>query len=413
MGCLAALHEGVVLFAGITFAFRGRPLVDQRLLSIPPQDRDLEWIKASLQSAVALEHATLPLYLSAMFSLEVQNYTTYNLIRSVVMEEMVHMAIGCNILAALGEQPDIKKLNPRSPSEGLPGGVEPDLPVVFAQLSKDQLQNFLRLETPVSLLAPQYRDEKYPSIGAFYSKIKTAISANADEINAEAHKVLSAPANTYPNQVGDNIGFTAFSVQDKRTPVQQFLDGIDEIVEQGEGSNAQDLYANNFDGEGSHYARFAEIYYGAQLLVPTPEPKLTPETEAEFFKGHKIPWPNVTNVLAVPLDGYEKLLALDPDGEDVEVNLRKFDDTYTEIMTDLDLMWNGPEEKSWPTFGKAVAAMTDLRVLSCFNIMRSQIPPDLIARLPELYGDEALIMARYTDLSAPVFYGPRFINKNA
>ncbi|WP_208996113.1 ferritin-like domain-containing protein [Pseudovibrio ascidiaceicola] len=387
--------------------------MDQQLLSVPPQDRDLEWIKASLQSAVALEHATLPLYLAAMFSLEIQNYTTYNLIRSVVMEEMVHMAIGCNILAALGEKPSIKKLDPLSPSEGLPGGVEPDLPIVFAQLSKNQLQNFLRLETPISLLAAKYKDEKYPSIGAFYSKIKVAISANADEINATAKKVLSAPANTYPNQVGDNIGFTVFSIEDKRTPVQQFLDGIDEIVEQGEGSNAQDLYAQNFDGEGSHYARFAEIYYGAQLLVPTPEPKLTPETETEFFKGHQIPWPNVTNVLAIPRDGYKKLLELDPEGASVKSNLCAFDDKYTEIMTDLDLMWNGPAEKSWPTFGKAVAAMTDLRVLSCFNIMRSQIPANLIARLPELYGDEAKIMARYTDLSAPVFYGPRFINRNA
>ena len=52
-------------------------------------DPDLAPVVAQLQSAVALEHATLPLYLSAMFSLEVQNYTTYNLIRSVVMEEMV------------------------------------------------------------------------------------------------------------------------------------------------------------------------------------------------------------------------------------------------------------------------------------------------------------------------------------
>jgi hypothetical protein len=57
---------------------------------------DLAWIKANLQTAIELEFSTLPLYLSAMFSLEVQNYTAYNLIRSVAMEEMVHIAIAAN-----------------------------------------------------------------------------------------------------------------------------------------------------------------------------------------------------------------------------------------------------------------------------------------------------------------------------
>ncbi len=42
-------------------------------LNLPLEKRDLDWIKKTLQSAVELEHATLPLYLSTMFSLEVQN----------------------------------------------------------------------------------------------------------------------------------------------------------------------------------------------------------------------------------------------------------------------------------------------------------------------------------------------------
>ena len=54
---------------------------------------DLAWIRQTLQSAIELEYSTLPLYLSAMFSLEVQNYTAYNTIRSVAMEEMTHLAL--------------------------------------------------------------------------------------------------------------------------------------------------------------------------------------------------------------------------------------------------------------------------------------------------------------------------------
>ncbi|WP_212567109.1 ferritin-like domain-containing protein, partial [Pseudomonas aeruginosa] len=64
--------------------------------TVPPAARDVVWIKHALQTAIELEYSTLPLYLSAMFSLEVQNYTAYNAIRSIAMEEMVHMAIAAN-----------------------------------------------------------------------------------------------------------------------------------------------------------------------------------------------------------------------------------------------------------------------------------------------------------------------------
>ncbi len=81
-------------------------------------------------------------------------------------------------------------------------------------------------------------------------------------------------------------------------------------------------------------------------------------------------------------------------------------------MSDLDAMWNGPKDNEWPTFGDAVTSMSKLRVLSCFNIMRHQIPPAVVSRLGELYGEELELLAQYTDLGAPVFYGPRFKNLN-
>ena len=87
-----------------------------------PVTRDIAWLRQALQSAIALEHSTLPLYTAAMLSLEVQNYPTYNTIRSVLMEEMVHMATAANMLAAIGGTPDIKRLDPRFPRQGLPGG---------------------------------------------------------------------------------------------------------------------------------------------------------------------------------------------------------------------------------------------------------------------------------------------------
>jgi len=393
-------------------------------LNLPSKKKDLDWIKKTLQSAIELEHATLPLYLSTMFSLEVQNYTTYNLIRSVVMEEMVHMAISCNILSSLGGKPTIKNLSPKFPGHGLPGGVEPDIEVVLTRLSIPQLKNFMRLESPTFLLPDEFKQEEYPSIGKLYGQLKDAITNNAEEVTKIVRKVLSTPADTFSNQVGDNIGFTIMQLKEDHpnniSEVDQIIDGINEIIEQGEGSEKGNLWAESFEDEESHYARLGEIYYGGRLEKPLGDIKLTKETEPKFFKGHKISWPVVTNILTIPSDGYQTLLksysSMDPKNTDLEAltkALDEFDLTYTRIMNDLDAMWNGPAAESWKKFGAAVGAMMEMRVKSCFNIMRYEVPKNLIENLKTIYPKEYDVLARYTDLSTPVFFGPRFINQNA
>ena len=71
-------------------------------LSMETHEWDLDHLKHALQNAIELEHSTLPLYMFAMYSIKIQNYTAYNLIRSIVMEEMIHMALAANMLSALG-----------------------------------------------------------------------------------------------------------------------------------------------------------------------------------------------------------------------------------------------------------------------------------------------------------------------
>ncbi|HZJ66651.1 MAG TPA: ferritin-like protein [Kofleriaceae bacterium] len=369
--------------------------------------RDLAWIKQSLQSALELEYATLPLYLSSMFSLEVQNYTAYNTIRSVAMEEMVHMAIACNMLAALGGSPRIKNIAIRFPVRGLPGGAEPDLHVSLAPYSKNQLRNFLRIETPQLLLRDLRRHESYPTIAAFYESIRDAIVASADAVRAAVK--AGGPA----NQVGDDIGFTTIQYNPKVDPVPTLCAAIDEILEQGEGASAGNLITTtSYETEESHYAKFGSLFYGAHYQEPNPRIELSRETEYLFFQGGKIGWPTVVNTLAVPADGYARLLALDPASSAVTADLTAFDTAFSSLLSALDAAWNGPAAVSWKTLGGAVHSMVDLRVLSCFNILRHEIPADLVARLPTLYPDEIDTLRRYTDLSAPVFYGPRFVNTN-
>lgn len=369
------------------------------------EQRDIDWLREALQAAIALEQSTLPLYCSAMLSLEVQNYPTYNAIRSVLMEEMVHMAIAANMLAALGGSPRIKDLDPAYPRHGLPGGAEPDLHIGLAKLSRPQLLNFMRLEVPMFLLPEQYQHETYPTIGRLYESIKQAIADNADEVRVAFAKGGLA------NQVGDNIGFNTFVPGEGVDAVELFNAGVDEILEQGEGSTAESIQAGPaYQNEESHYGKFAELRYGARYQPPTPHVPLTRQTEPQWFRGEEIPWPEVVNTLAVPSDGYAALLALDPDGAAVLRELQTFDEVYTGMLGDLDTMWNGPMDTQWPTFGEAVKAMVELRVLSCFTIMRHQLPANLVQRLPELYPNEFDFLSTYTDLDQPVFYGPRFVN---
>ena len=376
-------------------------------LGVAPQQRDMDWLLSALQSAIELEHATLPLYLSAMFSLQVQGYTVYNLVRSVAMEEMVHMAIACNILAALGGTPRIKALNPKFPGNGLPGGAEPDLHVVLAKLSKKQVENFKRLEVPRFLLDPQYKKETYPTIGNLYNAIRGAIQSNADAVRAAMKKGGTS------NQVGDDIGFTTITYTEGQDPLPQLNDAIDEIVLQGEGSPSKTLHADKFEGEESHYAKYCEIYYGRRYSKPHGHVPLTIENEHKYFEGYPIAPPEVVNLLMVPADGYDAALKADPNGATVEAAMAKFDQAYTGIMSDLEAMWNGPAAQEWPTFGQAVGAMGELRVLGCFNIMKYQVPPSVIAQLKTLYPADYADLAAYTDLNGPVFYGPRFRNLNA
>jgi Ferritin-like len=368
---------------------------------------DLAWIKQALQSAIELEYATLPIYLSAMFSLEVQNYVAYNTLRSVAMEEMVHMAIACNMLAALGGSPQIKNLQIRFPVTGLPGGAEPDLQVGLAQYSRNQLQNFLRIEAPQAVLGGLGRGEAYPTIAALYQAIRQAITDNADAVRAAVQ--AGGPA----NQVGDDIGFATVKYAPGVDPVPPLCAAVDEILEQGEGASSDSLITTAaYEGEESHYAKFAALYHGARYQDPIPPVKLTCATEPLFFRGRAIGWPEVVNTLAVPSDGYAKLLALDPNAAAVTKDLAAFDTAFSGILTALDGAWNGPTAVSWKTLGGAVHGMVDLRVLSCFNILRYQVPADLVARLPALYPDEIDQLRHYTDLAKPVFYGPRFLNTN-
>jgi hypothetical protein len=67
----------------------------------------LESLREHLQWAIALEHATLPPYLCALYSIKGNNEEAAEVLRSVFMEEMLHMTPAANILNAVGGEPEV------------------------------------------------------------------------------------------------------------------------------------------------------------------------------------------------------------------------------------------------------------------------------------------------------------------
>ena len=75
-----------------------------------PRIRTFADLTASLQRAIELEHATIPLYLTAQYSLAPgANTEVAALIQGVVIEEMLHFALACNVLNAIGGRPAIDR----------------------------------------------------------------------------------------------------------------------------------------------------------------------------------------------------------------------------------------------------------------------------------------------------------------
>ena len=112
---------------------------------------DLAGLRRAVQLTIELEHATIPPYLCALFSIKPgRNVEVAHILRSVVLEEMLHMGLMCNLLNGLGGEPQIDKpaFVPRYPGH-LPGSVRPDLTVTLRRCTKEHVRDvFMAIERP-------------------------------------------------------------------------------------------------------------------------------------------------------------------------------------------------------------------------------------------------------------------------
>ena len=301
------------------------------LLQVEDSARDLDWLQESLQNAVELELATLPVYLSGLWSIKTGSGEVFNLVKSVIMEEMLHMGFVCNMLKAIGGSPQIRVPNYPGP---LPGGVRPELTVFLAGLSHDSVGMYMEIEKPehpVALLA----EETFPTIGAFYDAILGAFQTLSPPLSTTGQQAhgLSVPN---PAGAGPNLS-EPLTVLQTLADVEQ---AIATIKDQGEGTSTSPD-APEFGGELAHFYRFGEIFHGKRLK----------QVDGQFkFEGDPVPFPDCFPVAQVPPEGYPDL----PESH-------AFDAKFTEVVTDLEQAWGtGGQDKLNDAIGAMVVSLRSL-----------------------------------------------------
>jgi hypothetical protein len=294
----------------------------------------VDGVRGALAQAVQLEHATIPAYLYSLYSLKPgTNDHIAELVASVVIEEMSHMALACNILNALGGTPalDDPAFLPRYPGP-LPRSVEAGLHVTLEPFSIAHVEKvFMKIEEPEHPLhfpvAAAAGDTI--TIGEFYAGIRSSIEALGD----------SAFTGDPSRQV--THGFPSsdlIAVSDVASASQAI--GI--IVEQGEGTTTSPLDAAG--DEYAHYYRFEEIVNGRELQ---------PAGDSYAFTGPAIPFDPAG---VWPLPANPKASTYDP-GSAARHACDTFNYTYSGLLGTLQIVFDG----SPGLLGAAIGQMESLK----------------------------------------------------
>src|SRR5271167_1876894 len=148
---------------------------------------NLRELQESLLTAIQLEFSTIPPYLCAQWSINGNNNgdpsDVNGVIQGVVVQEMLHFGLACNMYTATGGSLSgmiaTPSFVPQYPGN-LPGGVHPGLVVSLAPVGTLSLQTFMSIEypdgTPVVQeppTPPAPKPPDSPTIGDFYATIKT------------------------------------------------------------------------------------------------------------------------------------------------------------------------------------------------------------------------------------------------
>ncbi|MET9246745.1 ferritin-like protein [Nonomuraea sp. NPDC003709] len=288
----------------------------------------LESLREHLQWAIELEHATLPPYLCALYSLDPErNPEAVEVVGSVFVEEMLHLALAANLLNAVGGRPrlDTPGMLPPHPRP-LPHG---SLELSLVPFGPQALEMFLRIEQPAPPGAPAEANG-YETIGQFYAAIEEGLRHLCERLGEQA--VFSGdPA----RQVSaDHFRHTAGHLV-QVGDLASALAALEEIVEQGEGTARGGVWDGDQDvfhperQEVGHYYRFQELKLGRRYQRGD-TPQSGPTGEAIQV--------NLTGV--PPMRRNPRLSDHEP-GSAIRTAQEEFNHTYCTLLSQLEQAFNG------------------------------------------------------------------------
>ncbi|HSK81674.1 MAG TPA: ferritin-like protein, partial [Thermoanaerobaculia bacterium] len=323
-----------------------------RDLSGPKREMLLRWLKRprymrndskedllrALQQAVELEHATIPLYLTALYSIRPgANVEVAALIKSVVLEEMLHMALVSNLMISIGGAPSIDSPGfvPRYPGP-LPGGLAADLTVRLRRCSINQIRDvFMAVEQPEETYEPVHGevDPDDPeqaslfTIGWFYDRIERSL----DRLAAQGEITFGNEDRQVAARIGPHRLYRINSLEDARRAIR-------EIKEQGEGASPVDPAQVKGREDLAHYYKFAEIVNGHQIVI---------EKDGFSYTGPRVPF-DPDGVFPMMDDPDTSTL---PAGSRAQTLSRQFNATYQALLNALHGTFNGNPDHFSATLG--------------------------------------------------------------
>jgi rubrerythrin len=293
-----------------------------------------------LQNAVRLEHSTIPPYLTAAYSIKRNsNSEIFQAIRSIAQEEMLHMAMVCNVLTAIGGHPKIADAGfvPTYPGH-LPMSIGGGLVVGLRKFSLDLVKNvFMEIEKPENPLhfpVPELHNiaPTFATIGQFYTALIQKITELGDGIftGDPGHQVVVDRPDPWQHL-------------QPITNVETATAALEWIVEDGEGTKTLP-----FDGSGelAHYYRFEEIFHGRRLIEVAGDPGFA-------FAGDAIPL-DETKILDLPDNPKAADYAAgSPSRQAVDI----FNQQYSDVLRALQIAFDGAPDH----IGVAQQVMVQMR----------------------------------------------------
>lgn len=323
-----------------------------------------------LQSALQLEFATIPTYLSAAFSLN-GNSEIYELILRAAIEEMLHFTAVANLMNAIGVAPDVVAAVPKYPCDLT--ALEPPLRLDLRSFSFELVEKlFMAIEAPEKhvefVVAAPPR-----TIGQFYAGIIDIINKDTipdlfKDAERDAYKQREAKpnfhelayindqdTNTYPLKPDIN-----FKITDKTSAAKH----LSWVVSEGEGEAPYKPLDN--EGLPGHHYRFQSILK---------EHYLVPDESAELkysFSGGKVPF-DASGVHEFDPNAKADDYAAFPA---VAKQMKRFNEKYTKMVNLLQAAFNCPspdqQDQALADYDEAIGIMRGIGNTASLIVQRAQ-----------------------------------------